>query len=108
MLIAGALVFNYVVTVENIPSALRVFLEGYDLSATGFLLMVNAILLVLGCILEGTTILLIVVPVFVPTAQALGIDMWRRCAACSPRPGSTKAILPAAHIGRSARRRHAS
>jgi C4-dicarboxylate transporter, DctM subunit len=75
MLIAGALVFNYVVTVENIPNALRVFLEGFNLSPTGFLLMVNVILLLLGCILEGTTILLIVVPVFVPTAQALGIDL---------------------------------
>jgi TRAP-type C4-dicarboxylate transport system permease large subunit len=36
---------------------------------------VNAILLVLGCVLEGTAILLIIVPVFVPTAQALGLDM---------------------------------
>ncbi len=74
MLIAGALVFNYVVTVENIPNALRAFLAGYELSPIAFLLMVNVILLVLGCLLEGTTILLIVVPVFLPTAQALGID----------------------------------
>ena len=37
--------------------------------------MVNAILLVLGCLLEGTTILLVVVPVFIPTANALGIDL---------------------------------
>jgi C4-dicarboxylate transporter, DctM subunit len=75
MLIAGALVFNYVVTVENIPNSLRIFLSGYDLSAIGFLLMVNVILLVLGCVLEGTAILLIIVPVFIPAAQALGIDM---------------------------------
>jgi C4-dicarboxylate transporter DctM subunit len=75
MLIAGALVFNYVVTVENIPNTLRAFLTDYDLSAVGFLLIVNAILLVLGCVLEGTAILLIIVPVFIPTAQALGIDM---------------------------------
>ncbi len=75
MLIAGALVFNYVVTVENIPNALKAALAGYQLSPLGFLLMVNAILLVLGCLLEGTTILLIVVPVFIPTAQALGIDL---------------------------------
>jgi tripartite ATP-independent transporter DctM subunit len=74
MLIAGALVFNYVVTVENIPNALKALLAGYELSPTVFLLMVNVILLVLGCLLEGTTILLIVVPVFIPTAQALGID----------------------------------
>lgn len=75
MLIAGALVFNYVVTVENIPTSLSRFLAGFDLSATGFLLAVNVILLSLGCLLEGTTILLVIVPVFIPTAQALGIDM---------------------------------
>jgi C4-dicarboxylate transporter DctM subunit len=75
MLIAGAMVFNYVVTVENIPQTLSTFLRGFDLSPTGFLVLVNIILLVLGCLLEGTTILLIVVPVLIPTAEALGIDM---------------------------------
>lgn len=75
MLIAGAMVFNYVVTVENIPDSLRVVLAGWDLSQTSFLILVNIVLLLLGCVLEGTAILLIIVPVFIPTAQALGIDM---------------------------------
>ncbi|MEF2551588.1 TRAP transporter large permease [Aurantimonas sp. A2-1-M11] len=75
MLIAGALVFNYVVTVENIPRAVSATLEAYDLSPTTFLLVVNVLLLVLGCLLEGTTILLIVVPVLIPTAQLLGVDL---------------------------------
>jgi C4-dicarboxylate transporter, DctM subunit len=75
ILIAGALVFNYVVTVENIPGALRTLLAGYDLSPVVFLLIVNLTLLVLGCVLEGITILLIIVPIFIPAAQALGIDM---------------------------------
>lgn len=75
MLIAGALVFNYVVTIENIPDSLRVFLAGWNLSPLGFLILVNLVLLVLGCLLEGTAILLIVVPVLIPTAKALGIDM---------------------------------
>lgn len=75
MLISGALVFNYVVTIENIPESLKVLLSGWNLTPIGFLLLVNAVLLVLGCLLEGTAILLIVVPVFIPTAKALGIDM---------------------------------
>lgn len=75
MLIAGALVFNYVVTVENIPTALSAMLTGTNLSPFGFLILVNLLLLVLGCLLEGTTILLIVVPVLIPTANALGVDM---------------------------------
>jgi C4-dicarboxylate transporter DctM subunit len=75
MLIAGALVFNYVVTIENIPDSLRLLLAGWNLSPLGFLILVNLLLLVLGCLLEGTAILLIVVPVLIPTAKALGIDM---------------------------------
>lgn len=75
MLIAGSLVFNYVVTVENIPDSLRVVMTSWDLSPIGFLILVNVVLLLLGCVLEGTAILLIIVPVFIPTAQALGIDM---------------------------------
>lgn len=75
MLIAGALVFNYVVTVENIPETVRMLLKGYDLSAVAFLFWVNVILLVLGCLLEGSTIILVILPIFIPTAQALGIDM---------------------------------
>lgn len=75
MLIAGALVFNYVVTVENIPDALRVLLISWDLSPLGFLIWVNVTLLLLGCILEGTTIILVILPVFIPTASALGIDL---------------------------------
>lgn len=75
MLIAGALVFNYVVTIENVPASVASFMAAFHLSQTGFLLLVNAILLVLGCLLEGTTILLIIVPIFIPTAKLLGIDV---------------------------------
>jgi tripartite ATP-independent transporter DctM subunit len=75
MLIAGALVFNYVITVENIPETVKTLLASWELSPLGFLILVNVLLLLLGCALEGTAILLIVVPVFIPTAQALGIDL---------------------------------
>jgi tripartite ATP-independent transporter DctM subunit len=75
MLIAGALVFNYVVTVENIPQHLSVLLASWHLSPTTFLILVNVILLFLGCLLEGTTIILVILPVFIPTAHALGIDL---------------------------------
>ena len=74
MLIAAALVFNYVVTAENIPRALAAVLKGYELSPLAFLLTVNVLLLALGCLLEGTTILLVIVPVLLPAAEALGID----------------------------------
>jgi tripartite ATP-independent transporter DctM subunit len=74
MLIAGALVFNYVITVENIPRTLSAAMKAYELSPFMFLLAANILLLILGCFLEGTTILLVIVPVLIPTANALGID----------------------------------
>lgn len=75
MLIAGALVFNYVVTVENIPDGIKLWLDAWQLSPLAFLILVNILLLLLGCLLEGTTILLVVVPVLIPAAKALGIDL---------------------------------
>jgi tripartite ATP-independent transporter DctM subunit len=75
MLIAGALVFDYVVTVENLPRTIRVLIDGVELSPLAFMLLVNVLLLALGCLLEGTTIILVVLPVLVPTAEALGIDL---------------------------------
>src|SRR5262245_21463361 len=75
LLISGALVFNYVVTVEQIPETVKGLLAGYDLSPNMFLLWVNIILLVLGCLLEGSTIILVILPIFIPTAKALGVDL---------------------------------
>ena len=74
ILIAAAMVFNYVITVENIPKTVAVIMKGYELTPFTFLLLANIILLILGCFLEGTTILLVIVPVLLPTAQALGVD----------------------------------
>jgi len=74
MLIAGALVFNYVITSENIPRTLSAALKGLELSPLAFLLLVNVLLLVLGAFLEGSTIILVMLPVLLPAATALGID----------------------------------
>ena len=74
MLIAGALVFNYVITAENIPKTLSAMLKAYEMTPLAFLLAVNVLLLILGCFLEGTTIILVILPVLLPTAQSLGVD----------------------------------
>jgi TRAP-type C4-dicarboxylate transport system permease large subunit len=50
-------------------------MSGQAFSPLMFMLVVNVILIVLGCLLEGSTILLVVVPIFIPTAKALGIDL---------------------------------
>ena len=74
LLIAAALVFNFVVASENIPRSLSAFLAANEMSPLIFLLAVNVLLLILGCFLDGTTIILVVLPVLAPAAKALGID----------------------------------
>jgi C4-dicarboxylate transporter, DctM subunit len=74
ILIAGATVFNFVITSENIPASLSTLMRGLDLSPATFLLLVNLLLLVLGAFLEGSTIILVILPVLQPTAVALGVD----------------------------------
>ncbi|MCW1930927.1 TRAP transporter large permease [Pararhodobacter zhoushanensis] len=75
ILIAGALAFNYVVTRENVPDSVAAMLSAMDLGPVGFLIAVNILFLVLGCVLEAGALLLIVVPILIPAAQALGIDL---------------------------------
>ena len=74
ILVAAAMVFNYVVTIENIPRTLSAMLTAYKLSPFAYMMFVNVLLLILGCLLEGTTIILIILPVLLPTAVALGVD----------------------------------
>jgi TRAP-type C4-dicarboxylate transport system permease large subunit len=74
-LIAAALVFNYVVASERLPEYVARLLEGADVSPLMFLLLVNLLFLILGCLFDATTLLLVLVPLFLPAARELGIDL---------------------------------
>ena len=74
-IMAGAFVFNFAVANENVPQLIRDVLLSWHLSPTGFLLCVNALMLLLAVVLDEVTILLVVVPLLIPIAQGLGIDL---------------------------------
>jgi len=74
LVIGSALIFNYIVATENIPAALQTLLVSLDLSRAEFLIFVNLLFLALGCVLDATTIILVIIPLFLPTVRALGID----------------------------------
>ena len=75
LVIGGAFVLNYVVLSERIPTMLSQALVGIEVSPLVFLLGVNALVLVLGCVLDATTLILVIVPLFIPTCRELGIDL---------------------------------
>lgn len=75
LVIGGALILNYIVASENIPSMVAQSLVGLDVHPLVFLLCVNLLLLLLGCVLDATTIILVILPLFIPTCRELGIDL---------------------------------
>ena len=75
VVIGGAFILNYIVISENIPGALTTFLQGLDVSPITFLIFINILVLLLGCFLDATTIILVIVPLFIPVCKALGIDL---------------------------------
>jgi tripartite ATP-independent transporter DctM subunit len=75
LIIAAAYIFNYVVTDANIPQLIAIVINNLDLTPWMFLLLANLVFLLIGCVLDATTNLLVVVPLFIPACRALGIDL---------------------------------
>ncbi len=75
IVIGGALILNFIVISENIPGMMSDALTGLEVHPLVFLLAVNVLVLLLGCVLDATTIILVIVPLFIPTCRALGIDL---------------------------------
>jgi tripartite ATP-independent transporter DctM subunit len=75
LVIAGALILNYVVASENIPNRLAGVLVELEVHPLVFMIGVNLLLLGLGALLEATTIILVILPLFIPACSQLGIDL---------------------------------
>ena len=75
LIMSGAFVFNYAVANENVPQLLRNTLVAWNLPPIGFLLCVNLLLFLLAIVIDEITILLVIVPLLVPVAEALHIDL---------------------------------
>jgi C4-dicarboxylate transporter, DctM subunit len=73
-IITNAVLFSFVLTNENIPSALADWITAQNLGWFGFLLLVNVLLLAAGNFMEPNSIILIMAPILAPAARRLGID----------------------------------
>jgi len=73
-IITNAVLFSFVLTNENIPSALADWILAQNLGWFGFLLLVNVLLLAAGNFMEPNSIILIMAPILAPAARKLGID----------------------------------
>ena len=75
MIIASSYLLNYAFTAEGVPTQLALWVSGLGLNQLQFLLLVNAVFLVLGCFLDVSVMLLVFVPMLIPTARVLGVDL---------------------------------
>ena len=75
LIMSGAFVFNYAVANEGVPQLIQTTFVQWNLSPTAFLLCVDGLMLLLAVVLDEITILLVIVPLLVPIAQGLGIDL---------------------------------
>ena len=75
IVIGGAFILNFIVIQEQIPQAISLLLSDANVHPIVFLIAVNLLILLLGCLLDATTIILVIVPLFIPTCVALEIDL---------------------------------
>jgi tripartite ATP-independent transporter DctM subunit len=75
IIISGAYLLNYAFTAEGVPQALAAWVQSLQLTKLQFLLLVNLIFLILGCFLDTSVMLLVFVPMLLPAAKLLGIDL---------------------------------
>ena len=73
-LLSGALFIGFITNLAGLPAFIANTITATDFGPIGFLIVMNVVLLVLGCFLDGFTILTIVTPLLIPTVRALGID----------------------------------
>ena len=73
--IATAGFFQFVLLYTRIPQETIAFITTNFSSVTPVLLLIIALLVLMGCFMEGTAILLISVPIFVPLAKSFGYDV---------------------------------
>jgi C4-dicarboxylate transporter DctM subunit len=73
-IIANAMVFAYLLTIEQIPQDLASFIIDMHLNKYMFLVVVNIMLLVAGNFMEPSSLIMIIAPLIFPVAMQLGID----------------------------------
>lgn len=73
-IIANAILFTFVLSLEQIPEAVSNLVIGLDLSRWAFLLAVNILFLIVGCLMDSIGAILILAPILFPIAMELGVN----------------------------------
>ncbi|ADY14511.1 TRAP transporter large permease [Sphaerochaeta globosa] len=75
IMIGAATIISYIVAREQLAANIGNWILGITSSKWTFLFIVNVVILILGMFMDTSTIQLVFVPIMIPVANALGIDM---------------------------------
>ncbi len=75
VVVIGALIFSNFVNRAGLPDELLSLITGFDVGPLAVIFMILAIYIVLGCVFESLSMLLLTVPIFYPVVQSLGFDL---------------------------------
>ncbi len=73
-IVAAASIFGWMLTATGVTSAIASWVLGFTKDAWMFLLLANVLMLFVGCFLEPTAAITILVPILLPIAAKLGVD----------------------------------
>lgn len=73
-IVAGASIFAWILTTTQVTEAFAAWMLGLTSDPTAILLLINLLLLVVGCFLETIAAITILTPVLLPIAIKVGID----------------------------------
>ncbi len=73
-IVAAASIFGWMLTATGVTAAISQWVLGFTKEAWVFLLLANLLMLFVGCFLEPTAAITILVPILMPIVQQLGID----------------------------------
>ncbi|GAC1336920.1 MAG: C4-dicarboxylate TRAP transporter large permease protein DctM [Acetobacteraceae bacterium] len=74
LIVATALAFGHWMTDSGMPAVFVRYVVEHQFTTWEFLLAINVLLLILGCVLEVTATLLLVMPILAPILRPLGVD----------------------------------
>ncbi|MDD0811458.1 TRAP transporter large permease [Curvibacter sp. RS43] len=74
-IVAAASIFGWMLTATGVTTSIAGWVLGFTKEPWVFLLMANLLMLFVGCFLEPTAAITILVPILVPICQQLGIDL---------------------------------
>jgi C4-dicarboxylate transporter DctM subunit len=74
-IIVGAKIFGTAISLLHVPQDVVAWMDGLNLHTWQFLIAINILFLILGCFLDAAAVVLVTVPILLPTLQLLHIDL---------------------------------